>query len=224
VLTLTASGRGTFDDPQLTATAQIPRFQVRDASISGIKGQVNIANHQAHATLDSEVAATSVQVRATVNLNDGHYTRASLDTQGMPIEGLLALYSPAKSNGPHGVVEVHASAEGPLDDRNRIQGQVIVPTLKADYQGLQIGNSRPIRVHYANSLIALDPTEIVGTDTNLRATATSTFARINKIASPSESMFVAPRRSSRTHLDCPCVGIAQPPSPSARKIFGPSRS
>src|SRR4029077_20118290 len=94
VLTLIASGRGTFDDPQLTATAQIPQFQVRAASISGIKAEVNVGNHQAHVALNSEVAATSVQASATVNLGEGHYTRASLDTQGMPIEGLLALYAP----------------------------------------------------------------------------------------------------------------------------------
>jgi translocation and assembly module TamB len=168
LLNLTASGRGTFSDPQLTVTAQIPRFQVRDASISGIKAEINVTNHQAHLTVNSEIAATSVQARAIVNLSDGHYTRASLDTQGMPIEGLLALYAPAKSNAPRGIVEVHASVEGPLDDRNRMQGQVIIPTLQAQYQGLQIGNARPIRLHYANSVIGLDPAEIAGTDTTLR--------------------------------------------------------
>jgi hypothetical protein len=151
---------GTFDDPQLTAAAQIPRIQARDATISGIKAEVNVANYQAHVALDSEVAATSVQARATVNLSDVHYSRASLDTQGMPIEGLLALFAPAKSKGPRAIVEVHASAEGPLEDRNRMQGQVIIPTLKAEYQGVQIRNARPIRIYYANFIVALDPTEI----------------------------------------------------------------
>jgi translocation and assembly module TamB len=93
---------------------------------------------------------------------------ATLDTKGMPIEGLLALYAPAKTNGPRGVLEVHASADGPLSDKSHLQAQVVIPTLKADYQGLQIGNTRPIRVHYANSIVTLDPTEIAGTDTSLR--------------------------------------------------------
>jgi len=103
-----------------------------------------------------------------MNISDGHYIQASLDTKGMPIEGLLALYAPTKTNGPRGVVEVHASAEGPLDDKNRMQAQMIVPTLKAEYQGLQIGNAQPIRIHYANSIVALDSAEISGTDTTLR--------------------------------------------------------
>src|SRR4029077_3111538 len=127
-----------------------------------------IANRQVHLDLDSEVVQTSVQARATLNITNGHYLQASLDTKGMPIEGLLALYAPAKNNGPRGIVEVHASAEGPLDDKNRMQAQVVIPTLKAEYQGLQIGNAQPIRMHYANSIVSLDPAEISGTDTILR--------------------------------------------------------
>ncbi len=168
VLTANANGRGTVDDPQLALTVQIPQLKVRDANISSIKANINVANHQARLDLDSEVARTSVQGRATMNISDGHYIQASLDTKGMPIEGLLALYAPAKSNGPRGIVEVHASAEGPLDDKNRMQAQVIIPTLKAEYQGLQIGNAQPIRIHYANSVVALDPADISGTDTTLR--------------------------------------------------------
>src|SRR6266404_2441619 len=168
VLTANANGRGTIDDPQLTLTAQIPQLQARDASISGIKAAITVANHQAQLVLDSELLQTSVEARATVNLSDGHYTRATLDTKGLPIEGLLALRAPAKSNGARGIVEVHASAEGPLDDKRRVQAQVIIPTLKAEYQGLQIGNAHPIHVHYANAVVTLDPAEISGADTTLR--------------------------------------------------------
>jgi len=168
VLTVNANGHGTVDDPQLALTVQIPQLKVRDASISGIKANINVANRQAHLDLDSEILQTSVQARATVNISDGHYTRATLDTKGLPIEGLLALRGPAKSNGPRGIVEVHATAEGPLDDKDRMQAEVIIPTLKAEYQGLQIGNARPLHIHYANSTVALDPAEISGTDTTLR--------------------------------------------------------
>jgi translocation and assembly module TamB len=168
ILTATARGRGTLDDPQLTASVQIPQLQLQQASISGIKADLNVVNQTAQLALDSEVARSSVQARGTLELIGGHYMRATLDTKGMPIEGLLALYSPDQTNGPRGILEVHASADGPLSDKNRIKGQVVIPTLKAEYQGLQIGNTRPIRVHYEKSNIALDPTEIAGTDTSLR--------------------------------------------------------
>jgi len=167
-LTVTARGRGTLDDPQLTATVQIPQLQIHQASISGIKANLNVANQKAHLALDSEVAQSFVQARGTMELTGGHYMHATFDTREMPIEGLLALYAPPRTNGPRGLLEVHASAEGPLSDKTRLQAQVVMPTFKADYQGLQIGNTRPIRVHYANSIVTLDPTEIAGTDTTLR--------------------------------------------------------
>ena len=165
VLTATAHGRGTLDDPQLTATVQIPKLQMHQAKISGIKADLNVANQKAQLALGSEVAQSFVQARGTLELTGGHYLHATLDTEDMPIEGLLALYAPAKTNGPRGILEVHASADGPLSDKTRMQAQVVIPTLKADYQGLQIGNTRPIRVRYANSIVTIDPTEIAGTDT-----------------------------------------------------------
>jgi len=168
VLTLDANGRGTIDDPQLKATAQIPQLRVGEAGISSIKTDVNIANRQANLVLDSEIAQTSVQGRATVNLSNGYYTRASLDTKGVPIEGILALSGSGVHNGPHGVVDVHATADGPLEDKNRMQAEVLIPTLHAEYQDFQIANARPIHIHYANSIVAMDPAEISGTDTNLR--------------------------------------------------------
>jgi translocation and assembly module TamB len=168
VLAISARGRGTLDDPQLTATVQVPQLQIHKASISGIKADFNVANQKAQLALDSEVAQSFIQARGTMELTGEHYLHAALDTRGMPIEGLLALYAPAKTNGPHGILEVHASAEGPLGDSTRMHAQVVIPTLKADYQGLQIGNTRPIHVRYANSIVTLDPTEIAGTDTSLR--------------------------------------------------------
>jgi len=167
-LTISATGRGTLDDPQLTTTVQIPQLQIREAKISGINSDLNIANHRADLAVNSEIAQTFVQARGSMDLTGEHYIRATLDTKGMPIEGLLALYAPAKSNGPRGILEVHASAQGPIGDKARMQAQVDIPTLKADYQGLQIGNTRAIRIRYANSIVALDRTEIAGTDTNLR--------------------------------------------------------
>jgi translocation and assembly module TamB len=168
VLKLNANGHGTMNDPQFKVSAQIPQLKARDASISNIKADMNIANRQANLLLDSEVAQTPVHARATLSLNDGYYVRATLDSNDMPIEDLLALTGSRKNNGPRGVVEVHGTAEGPLADKNQMQGQVVIPTLKAEYQSFQIANANPIRIHYANSIMALDPAEISGTGTDLR--------------------------------------------------------
>src|SRR5262249_1180804 len=158
--TANARGRGTLDDPQMTAKLQIPQLQIREANVSRIKADLNVTNHKVQMALDSEVVQTLVQARGTLDLDGAHHFRAALDTKGIPIESLLAMYTPAKTNGARGILEGHASAEGLLNDTAQIQAQVVIPTLNVDYQGLKVGNTRPIRIHYANSILTLDKTEI----------------------------------------------------------------
>src|SRR5215469_10307968 len=166
--TIVANGRGTLSNPQLTASIQIPHLQVRQKDIFGIKADLNVANHKVQLSLDSEVAQTNVKARADVDLNHGYYTRASFDTKQIPIEALLAMHGPERTNGPTGILEVHGSVEGPLKDTTRMQGQLLIPTLKAEYQGMQIGSTKPILLRYLNSTLTLDPTEITGTDTSIK--------------------------------------------------------
>jgi translocation and assembly module TamB len=168
VLTASASGHGTFEDPQLVAEMQIPKLQIRQAAVSGIKAELNVANRTANLTLNSEIAQSLIQARGSVRLTDGYYTKAMFDTRAIPIEGLVALYMPLKTNSPTGQIEMHGSLEGPLKDRDQLRAELVIPTLKASYQQLQIGNTRPIHVRYANSVVALDPTEISGTDSRLQ--------------------------------------------------------
>jgi translocation and assembly module TamB len=168
LLTASASGHGTLDDPQLVAEMHIPKLQIRQAAVSEIKAELNVANKTANLTLNSEVAQSVIQARASVRLTDGYYTKATFDTRAIPIEGLVALYMPVKTNSPTGQIEMHGSLEGPLKNRDQLRAELVIPTLKASYQQLEIGNTRPIQVHYANSVVALEPTEIAGTDSRLQ--------------------------------------------------------
>lgn len=167
-VTISASGRGTLSNPQLTASFEIPQLQVQQKNIFGIKADLEVANQKAELSVNSEVAQSYVNARADVDLKDGYYTRATFDTKPVAIEALLAMYGPERTNGPTGVLEVHGSAQGPLTDTRRMQAQLLIPTLKAEYQGMQIGNTKPIRLRYVDSTLTLDPTEIAGTDTSIK--------------------------------------------------------
>ncbi|MGA8443045.1 MAG: translocation/assembly module TamB domain-containing protein [Candidatus Sulfotelmatobacter sp.] len=168
ILSISASGSGTLDNPQLTAAVQVPHLQLRDKSISQIKGQVEVTNHRAELTLDSEVAQASVHAHADVTLNGGYYTEAAIDTTAVSLDPLFALYSSGAPLGLRGETELHATLKGPLKDKSRIQAHLTIPTLKASYQSLEIGAASPIRADYGDSVITLQPAEIRGTGTSLR--------------------------------------------------------
>jgi autotransporter translocation and assembly factor TamB len=156
-LTLSASGQGTLDNPQLVVTIAVPQLQLRDKSISQIKGAINVANQRAEVTFDSEVAQASVHSRGTVNLTGDYETEATIDTNGVPLDPLLAMFTTSLPQGFQGETELHGTLKGPLKDKSRIEAHLTIPTLKARYQSLEIGAASPIRVDYSHSVITLQP-------------------------------------------------------------------
>ncbi len=167
-LTVSASGEGTLDDPQLTAMVQLPKLEVRQKAVSGLKAEVHVANKRADLTLDSRVAEASIQARGHVDLTGDYETDASIDTAAIPLDVLLATYAGSVPEGFHGQTEFHATLKGPLKDKTKLEAHLSIPTLNASYQALQIGAAGPIRADYSHSVVTLRPSEIRGTGTSVR--------------------------------------------------------
>ena len=81
----------------------------------------------------------------------------------------MAAYAPSAAQGFQGQTELHATLKGPLKERSKIEAHLSIPTLKATYNSLEIGIAQPIRADYADSVVTLQPAEIRGTETSLRA-------------------------------------------------------
>ena len=155
VLNLKASGRGTVQDPQLVATAEIPSLVVQGQTIQGIKLQTNVANHVANVALDSQALNTNIRGRATVKLTGDYETVATLDTQAIPFAPLVALYAPAQAGNITGQTEIHATLRGPLKNKEAVNAQITIPTLQVNYKNtVQIGAPQPIQLSYANGVLA----------------------------------------------------------------------
>lgn len=163
----TAHGEGTFDNPNITATVELPTLQLQQTSITGIKAQLNVARHRASLVLVSEVAQAHVEARGTVNLAPGYDADLTLDLSRTPLRPLLALYFPGLPEGFDGETELHAKLEGPLADSSRIEAHLTIPTFSARYQNLQIASVVPIRADFIHSTLTFQPAEIRGTGTSL---------------------------------------------------------
>src|SRR5438270_3422428 len=168
-LTASTNGKGTLDNPQLTATVQVPQLQFQQSVMTGVKAQLNVANHRAEAALGSSMEKSSLQAKANVNL-DGrdYYTTATIDTTALPVAALLAVYVPSLPTGLQGQMEFHAWLKGPLKDKSRMEAHLVIPTMNASYEKVEISNAGPIRVDYANYVVSLQPSELSGTETSIR--------------------------------------------------------
>ena len=166
-VTASVNGEGTLDDPQLDAVLEPPQLAVRQNSISELKAQVHVAQHYAEINLDSKVSQASVHAHGRVALSGNYYTEATIDTNTVPLDTLMATYAPSVPQGFRGQTELHATLKGPLKDQSQLEAHVTIPVLQASYQALQIGIASPIHADYANSVITLQPAEIRGTGTSL---------------------------------------------------------
>ncbi len=168
-VTASVTGEGTLDNPQLTATLQLPQLQVRQNSISGLKAEVQVAEHHADLNVDTVISQASIHAHGRVNLEGDYDTDAVIDTGTIPLDTLLAAYASGVPAGFKGETQLHATLKGPLKDKSKLQAHLSIPVLKATYQSLEIGIPQPILVDYADSVVTLQPAEIRGTGTSLRA-------------------------------------------------------
>jgi translocation and assembly module TamB len=165
---INASGQGTFDNPQLTASIQIPSLTIQKQQVANIKLDANVANHVANAVLSSAALNTNIQAKARVNLTSDYETDATLDTQNIPLQPIVALYSPANAATLLGATEVHATVHGPAKNKNLLEAHVTIPYLNVNYNNaIQLAAAAPIHVDYQNSVVTLQHSAIKGTDTNL---------------------------------------------------------
>ena len=166
-VTASVTGEGTLDDPQLEALVQLPQLQVRENSISGVKAEIHIAQHSADLNLDSKVSQASVHAHGRVALTGDYDTDAVIDTNTVPLDALMAAYASSVPRDFHGQTELHATLKGPLKDKTKLEAHLSIPVLEMSYQTLKIGIASPIHADYSNSVVTLQPAEIIGTGTSL---------------------------------------------------------
>ncbi len=170
---LHASGVGLLNNPQFNLTLQTSKLQIIHQTIDGVTLQASIANHVATADIDSKAIHSSIRAHAKTNLTEDYFTDASIDTQSIPLQPLLAAYGPAQAANLGGMTEVHATLHGPLKNWKQIEAHVTLPELKLNYgNSVQLAAASPIHMDYTHGLLELQRVSIRGTDTELQLQGT----------------------------------------------------
>jgi translocation and assembly module TamB len=169
VVAITAHGQGSFDNPQVVASIVIPELIVQKQAVKNVDLNMDVANHVANATLSSSAVNTSIQAKARVNLTGDYDADASIDTQGIPLQPLVAVYSPAQATSLSGQTELHATVHGPLKNKALLEAHLTIPYLNLDYNNtIKLAAAEPIRADYKNGVLKLQRSAIRGTETDLQ--------------------------------------------------------
>jgi translocation and assembly module TamB len=167
-VSVTANGAGTVDNPKLNASVEMQQLQVRGTTVSEVKLDLNVSDHNASFALNSTGGPANLHGKGTVRLSPGYYAEATLDTSRFPLDPLLAMYVPSRPADLTAQTELHASIRGPLAEKNKVEAHLTIPTFEAKYQTLQLASTGPIRVDYANSVVTLQPSGLQGTGTSFQ--------------------------------------------------------
>jgi translocation and assembly module TamB len=168
VVNLVANGRGTLDDPQLTASLEIPQLQAEGKTIDHIALQVNVAQHVADISLDTRAVNANIHGRGTVQLTGDYLADAVLDTQSIPLQPLLATYAPDLAAHISGQTELHATLKGPLKHRDRVEAHVVIPELDIHYDhSIDLAAAGAIHADYKNGVLDVARSGLKGTGTDL---------------------------------------------------------
>ncbi len=169
VVSISANGQGAFDNPQFDATIRVPSLGIQQQTISDIRLHASLANHQATAQLTSSAVNTSISANAKVALTGDYPVDATLDTQGIPLGPLLAIYAPDQAADITGQTEIHATLHGPLKNKKQLEAHVTIPVLKLAYSNtVQLAATAPIHIDYKDATIYVQRSSIHGTDTDLQ--------------------------------------------------------
>ena len=169
VVSVQANGAGTFENPQLDATLQIPQIEIQNQKIADVNLKMNVANHVATANLTSSAVGTMIRANAKVNLNGDYLADATLDTQAIPLQPIFAIYAPAQADDLSGQTELHGTLHGPLKNKKLLEAHLTIPTLKLAYtNSIQLAETSPISVDYKDTVITLQRSGLKGTDTDLQ--------------------------------------------------------
>jgi translocation and assembly module TamB len=169
VVSIQANGTGTFENPQLDATLQIPQIEVQNQKIADVNLKMNVANHLATANLTSSAVGTAIRANAKVNLTGDYLADATLDTQAIPLQPIFAIYAPEQAADLSGQTELHGTLHGPLKNKKLLEAHLTIPTLNLAYtNSIQLAETSPIRVDYKDTVITLQRSGLKGTDTDLQ--------------------------------------------------------
>ena len=129
-------------------------------------------NHFANASLASKGENTSLRASGKVALSGDYPADASIDSQSIPLQPILAAYAPAQAANVTGQTELHARLHGPLKDKKRLEVHVIIPVLKMAYSNnLQLAAASPIHIDYKDNTVSLQRVALKGTGTDLQMQA-----------------------------------------------------
>jgi len=166
------SGAGTLDAPQLKGTIRSSNLQVRSETFSNLQAQIAVQQQVAKFEFSSVLEQSQITSKGTVALTGNYMAKVTVDTGKINISPFLQRYLSGAGPSAGGILEVHATANGPLQDPAQIQGHLEIPTLQLTGKNLNLANAQPIQMDYAGGMLNIHSASLQGAGTDFSVKGT----------------------------------------------------
>lgn len=172
VLNITASGQGNVKNPEFTANIESSQLQVHQQKLGDLKLQASMADHVAKLAMNAHAIDTLINAKATVNMTGNYQADATIDTQKISLQPLVAAYAPSQGDNVTGQAEFHLTLHGPLKDKSALEAHFTVPVFAVNYTNkFQLAAENPIQADLAHGVLTLQKATIRGTGTDMEVQA-----------------------------------------------------
>jgi translocation and assembly module TamB len=168
VLDFQASGSGAVQAPTIQATLHVAQLVV-DNQFRGSLGATahlerNLLAYKADAALD----AARLELAGQTTLSGGYPTQARLTANQLHIEPLLRLFQ-VRDVSSDSILNLNATIDGPAREPKRMQGSLEIDKFAISVGGIALRSQADLTAQLRDGVVHLDPLQILGDDTNLRA-------------------------------------------------------
>lgn len=166
-LNISVTGRGNMRSPQLDARFDSPKLQIGEQEIDSFTAQASVAQQKAAFDVAAGVTGANFRTHGTMDLTGDFQMTASIDSELIPLNSILATLLPQAAADIHGSTQLRGTLSGPLKNPARLEAHLDVPSFEVGYASLQFALATPARLDYQHGVLALKRTELKGSGTDV---------------------------------------------------------
>jgi translocation and assembly module TamB len=163
-----AHGQGTLKAPQLDLTLDGEQLNFRNTPLGSMSAQLHIADRRANFDLTSTIEGGQIHATGNAGLVSPHILHGNFQLHSPEFGPLLATYMRSAPADLRGTADVSGEIDGPLVRPQEIKADVELSTLNLAYQNLALASVGPVRLNYADSVLAISQAELKGTGTDFK--------------------------------------------------------
>jgi translocation and assembly module TamB len=170
-LQVAISGKGTLDDPRLTAQASVDSLTLGGQRFGAFELSAHTANQMLAYNATTELQGADLRLQGETALKSPNATQARLEFSKFNVGALLRM-AHVEAFTADSALQGTVTIDGPLFDLKQLRGDARLQQLAMTISGVHLESEGGVHATLSGGQVRLDPLHVTGEDTDLHAQGT----------------------------------------------------